>query len=107
MKELKEVLVLGFDLLDGIQASAADGKWTPADALNFTAVMLHAPAAVAGAQLIPSEIKRATPEDWSALVAWAATEFDLQGDAEQKVEAALEVAGGLLRGWAKWPKAAA
>lgn len=105
MKEIKEMLTLGFDILHGMEASMADGVWTPTDALNFTAVMRDAPAAVAGMTLIPSEFKKATPGDWAELVAWAATEFELEGDAEKKVEAALEVVGGCLRGWAKWPKA--
>ena len=81
IKETKEVLNFGFDLLEAIIKSLEDKKFSiVTDAPRFVPVIFSAAKAFAGVELVKQELTDLTEEEQDELVSELKKRFDLKND---------------------------
>ena len=81
IKETKEVLNFGFDLLEAIIKSLEDKKFSiVTDAPRFVPVIFSAAKAFSGIELVKEELKDITEEEQQELIAELKKRFDLKND---------------------------
>ena len=82
IKETKEVLNFGFDLLEAIIKSLDDKKFSiVTDAPRFVPVIFSAAKAFAGIELVKAELQDLTDEEMNDLIDELKKRFDLKNDA--------------------------
>jgi len=82
IKETKEVLNFGFDLLEAIIKSLDDKKFSVVtDAPRFVPVIFSAAKAFAGIELVKAELQDLTDEEMNDLIDELKKRFDLKNDA--------------------------
>lgn len=82
IKETKEVLNFGFDLLEAILKSLEDKKFSiVTDAPRFVPVIFSAAKAFAGVELVKQELTDLTEDEQDELVSELKKRFDLKNDA--------------------------
>ena len=82
IKETKEVLNFGFDLLEAIIKSLEDKKFSiVTDAPRFVPVIFSAAKAFAGVELVKQELTDLTEDEQNELVSELKKRFDLKNDA--------------------------
>ena len=82
IKETKEILTFGFDLLEAILKSLEDKKFSiVTDAPRFVPVIFSAAKAFSGIELVKEELKDLTPEEQEELITELKARFDLKNDA--------------------------
>jgi len=82
VKETKEVLNFGFDLLEAIIKSLEDKRFSIiTDAPRFVPVIFSAAKAFSGIELVKEELKDLTEDEEGELIAELKARFDLQNDA--------------------------
>ena len=94
IKETKEVLNFGFDLLEAIIKSLDDKKFSiVTDAPRFVPVIFSAAKAFAGIELVKAELQDLTDEEMNDLIDELKKRFDLKNDA---VELLVEDVAGIV-----------
>lgn len=93
IKETKELLKFALELGNALGQSLEDKKLTFSDATYFLTAIKDAPAAFAGINKIPGELKEFTPEEQAELKEFVMTTFDIPQDkVEGFIEKGIEVA---------------
>ena len=103
IKELKELLDFGFDMVDAIEKSLDDNKISLSDLPKFIPALTTSGKAFGGLQLVGAEIKDLDDDEMAELMAFARQRFDLPDDSlEFLIEDTLETVIQLYKLGLRW-----
>ena len=91
MRNVEELMRLGFAVSKAVSDSLSDGKWGFMDLMNFLPVMGKIGPAMEGIADVKAEFAQASKADLARMAQVFREEFDLEDDSlEEKIELAFE-----------------